>query len=92
MTKQVTIRDEDYELARDLAHRLGASVDDTLAQAVREALRELGRRAPGNEALSPSQQADLDAIRALVEEAQKHIVPGAINDHGYLYDWNGLPA
>lgn len=87
MTKQVTIRDEDFTLAHDLADRLGTSIDETVAAA----LRELERRTQ-KPALSEAQQADLDAIRALVEEGQKHLLPGAFNDHGHLYDWNGLPA
>ena len=87
MTKQMTIRDEDFMLAHNLADRLGTSIDETVATA----LRELEQRTQ-KPALSEAQQADLDAIRALVEEAQKHRLPGAINDHGFLYDWNGLPA
>ncbi len=87
MTKQMTIRDEDFKLAHNLADRLGTSIDETVATA----LRELEQRTQ-KLALSEAQKADLAAIRALVEEAQKHRLPGAINDHGYLYDWNGLPA
>lgn len=87
MTKQVTIRDEDFTLANDLADRLGTSVDDAVATALRDLEQRMQKPA-----LCAAQQADLDAIRALVEEAQAHRVPGALNDHGYLYDWNGLPA
>lgn len=88
MTKQVTIRDEDYDLAHDIAGRLGTSLDDTVAKA----LRDLDRRTIPDNGLDADQQAELAAIRALVEEARTHILPGAFNDHGWLYDWNGLPA
>ena len=88
MTKQVSIRDDDYTLAHDLADKLGTTVDG----AVSTALREFRGRTSEKQPLSAAQQADLDAIRALVEEAQKHVVPGAVNDHGFLYDWNGLPT
>lgn len=88
MTKQVMIRDEDYDRARGIADRLGVSVDDTVAAA----LREFDRHTLPDGVLNPAQQAELDAIRALVAEARAHIVPGAFNNHGWLYDWNGLPA
>ena len=87
MTKQMTIRDEDFTLAHTLADRLGTSIDETVSTA----LRELEHRTQ-KPVLTEAQQADLDAIRVLVEEGQKHLLPGAMNDHGYLYDWNGLPA
>lgn len=88
MTKQVSIQDEDYALANDLAERLGVTVDETMTRAV----RELARRTPAPGRLDPDQQAELAAIRALVTEARRHVVPGAVNDHGYLYDRNGLPT
>ena len=88
MTKQVTIRDEDYDLAHDIAGRLGASLDDTVAKA----LRDLDRRTVLVDGLDAGQQAELAAIRALVEEAREQISSKASNDHGWLYDWNGLPA
>lgn len=88
MTQQVTIRDEDLELARDIAGRLGTSLDDAVAKA----LHDLDRRIAPGSGLEPGQQVELDTIRALVAEARQHIVPGAFNDHGWLYDWNGLPA
>ena len=88
MTQQITIRDEDIELARGIAGRLGTSLDETVAQA----LHDLDRRTAPDCGLDPDQQAELDAIRALVAEARLHVVPGAFNDDGWLYDWNGLPA
>lgn len=88
MTQQLTIRDEDFELARDIAGRLGTSLDDAVAKA----LHDLDRRTGPDRGLDFSQQAELDALRALVAEARPHIVPRAQNDHGWLYDWNGLPA
>ena len=88
MTQQVTIRDEDVELAHSIAGRLDASLDDTVAKA----LRELDRRLSAESVLSAEQQAELAAIRALVAEAKAHVVPGTGSDHGWLYDWNGLPA
>ncbi|KQT78900.1 type II toxin-antitoxin system VapB family antitoxin [Methylobacterium sp. Leaf466] len=87
MNKRLTMREEDVTIAHTIADRLGTSVDEAVATALRELEQRI--RQP---VLSAAQQADLDAIRALVEEAQKHRLPGAINDHGYLYDWNGLPA
>ena len=88
MMKQVTIRDEDYDLAHEIAGRLRASLDDTVAKAS----RDLDRRTVLIDELGADQQLELTAIRALVAEARKHILPGAFNDHGWLYDWNGLPA
>ena len=88
MTKQATIRDEDYDLAHEIAGRLGASLDDT----VTKALRDLDRRTVLADGLDADQQAESAAIRALVEEARGHVLPKASNDHGWLYDWNGLPA
>ncbi|MCJ2070282.1 hypothetical protein MKK75_15985 [Methylobacterium sp. J-030] len=88
MPKLVTIRDEDFQRARNLAGRLGTSLDETVATA----LRDLDRNTSGEGELNSEQQAELRAIRALVEEARPHIVPGAFNDHGWLYDGNGLPA
>ncbi len=88
MTKQITIRDEDYALALDIAERLGAPIDEIVAKALREMSRHTGTKRP----LTPSQQAELADIRALVKEAQQHIVPGASSDHSFLYDENGLPA
>lgn len=88
MTQQVTIRDEDFQLARDSAGRLGTSLDEAVAKA----LHDLHRSTAPESTLEPGRQAELDAIRALVAEAQQHIIPGAFNDHGWLYDWNGLPA
>ena len=88
MTKQVSVRDEDYDLAQKLAQQLGSSVDETLGRA----LREFGRRSRSEYPMTPDQQMDLDSLRALVEEAQQHIKPGGQIDEGFLYDWNGLPA
>ncbi|MCJ2133185.1 type II toxin-antitoxin system VapB family antitoxin [Methylobacterium sp. J-026] len=88
MPKLLTIRDEDFQRARNLASRLGTSLDEAVATA----LRDLDRNTSAEGGFDPGQQAELAAIRALVAEARPHIVPGALNDHGWLYDWNGLPA
>ena len=88
MTKQITIRDEDYALALDMAERLGASIDDVVAKA----LRDMSGHSSVKRPLDARQQAELADIRALVKEAQQHIVPGASSDHSFLYDANGLPV
>ncbi|WP_430910456.1 type II toxin-antitoxin system VapB family antitoxin [Methylobacterium sp. sgz302541] len=89
MTKQLNVRnDEAYALAHEIAGRLGEPVSETVLRA----LRELGQRMPSDKGLNPTQKADLDAIRALVREAQKHRVPGVGSDHGHLYDEDGLPV
>lgn len=88
MVEPLTIRDEDVRRARDISERLGTSLDETVAKA----LRELDQRTRAVDALDPMQQAELAAIRALVAEARTHIVPITTSDHGWIYDWNGLPA
>ena len=88
MTRQIIIRDEDYALALDLAEKLGTPIDEIVAKALREMSRPTSVKRP----LTPSQEAELADIRALVKEAQQHIVPGASSDHSYLYDANGLPV
>lgn len=88
MTKQLNIRsDEAHALAHGIADRLGTSV----SEAVLNALRAFGHTLPPDTGLSPTQQADLDAIRALVREGRQHRIEGASSDHSYLYDENGLP-
>ena len=88
MVEPLTIRDENVRRARDISERLGTSLDETVAKA----LRELDQRTRAVDALDPMQQAELAAIRALVAEARTQIVPITTSDHGWLYDWNGLPA
>lgn len=49
-------------------------------------------RAAADAALIPAQQADDDALRALVQEVARYRQPGAPSDHSDFYDENGLPV
>lgn len=74
--------------ARDISERLGTTLDEMIAKA----LRKLDQRTRAVDALEPAQQAELDAILVMVAEARAHVVPVTHSDHGRLYDWDGLPA
>lgn len=103
MTETLIIEgDEAYALAHELAERRGMSLGEAVVSSLRASLdtaaetpmREQARgpvRIPTLEEMTPEQREDYEALRALVREASKHIVPGATSDHSYLYDENGLP-
>ncbi|MCC0804893.1 hypothetical protein FPV16_01430 [Methylobacterium sp. W2] len=88
MTKQLNIRsDEAHALASDIAERLDTSVTDVVLQA----LREFGAKLTLSDELSPSQQAEFEALRALARKASADKRPGATSDHRDMYDDFGLP-
>ena len=94
--------DEAYALAQELAGRRGMSLGEAVVASMRASLdtaadRPVPKHARGPvhiptlEEMTPEQREDYEALRALVREASKHIVPGATSDHSYLYNENGLP-
>ncbi|NEU12308.1 type II toxin-antitoxin system VapB family antitoxin [Methylobacterium sp. BTF04] len=88
MAKQLNIRsDEAHALASDFADRLDTSVTEIVVRA----LREFGSRLPPRSDLTPSQQLEYDALRALARRAAANKLPGATSDHSDLYDEFGLP-
>lgn len=88
MTKHLDIRSEEVSrLANAIAARLDISVTDTVLRA----LREFGSRLEQHDELTPSQQQEYDALRAIAREASAHRVPGATSDHSDMYDEYGLP-
>ena len=87
MAHQLNIRsDEAYGLAHDLARRLEKPVSEVVLQA----LRELGAKLPEEEGMTPAQQAEYEALRALARRTAKHKKPGATSDHSDMYDDVGL--
>lgn len=87
-------------LARRLAERQGISVNEAVISSLRSSLDNLShpvsapiqpRDVPAVADLSPEQRADYESLRALVEEAKRHLVPGATSDHSDMYDAYGLP-
>jgi hypothetical protein len=87
MGVQLNIKDErTVQLARELAHRLGKSVTDT----IREALEDKARLE------AAQRQAKIDRLNALVDEFQKDLpadVRGMTSRQvmDELYDDDGLP-
>lgn len=88
VTKQLNIRsDEAHALASDFADRLDTTVTDVVVQA----LRAFGAQLPLPDRLTPSQQAEYEALRALAKRTAASKRPGATSDHSDLYDEFGLP-
>lgn len=88
MTKQLNIRsDEAHALALDIAERLDTSVTDVVLRA----LREFGAKLSPRDELTPSEQAEFEALRALARKASADKRPGATSDHRDMYDDFGLP-
>ncbi len=54
-------------------------------------LKDSTSRAAAYAALTPAQQADYGALRALVQDVASYRQPGATSDHSDFYDESGLP-
>ncbi|TCH97452.1 hypothetical protein EJV46_15085 [Roseococcus sp. SYP-B2431] len=79
---QLNIKDDELiAKAKRLAERRGTTTTGALRLALDEALArdeaEIARR--------------IAAIRAISEEASKHVLPGRTSDHSDLYDEHGAP-
>ncbi|WP_157063910.1 hypothetical protein [Methylobacterium tarhaniae] len=55
-------------------------------------LSDAASRAAVDAALTPTQQANYKALRALVQDVARHRLPGATSEHSDFYDENGLPV
>ena len=89
MARQLNVRsDHAYELAHQLARRLGLSV----TQVVEKALHDYKIDMPAiAEAMTAKQRAVYESLRAASIETAKRKIPGATSDHSDLYDEDGLP-
>ena len=89
MARQLNVRsDEAYDLAHQLARRLGLSV----TQVVEKALHDYQIDMPAiPEAMTAKQREVYETLRAASIESAKYKIPGATSDHSDLYDEDGLP-
>ncbi|GJE32462.1 hypothetical protein [Methylobacterium oxalidis] len=99
--------EEARRLAGVLAERLATDLDDVVVRALRAYEIRLAQQAPETGAaraagtpavefgagagLTPAQQAELEAIRALVREGRKYRRLPGTSDHSDMYDEYGLP-
>lgn len=88
MAKQLIIEgNETIAIAERLARRQGSTPNEVVTRLLREAEARMNAKAP----LTPAQQADYDALRALVNDVARYRQPGSTSDHSDFYDENGLP-
>ncbi|KMO12658.1 type II toxin-antitoxin system VapB family antitoxin [Methylobacterium platani] len=89
MAKRLIIEDDEIVgIAERMARRLGTTPNDVVTRLLREA----EPRAAAKISLTPAQQADYEALRALVKDVARFRQPGATSDHSEFYDENGLPV
>ena len=87
MRRQLNIRsDEAYEIAHDLARRLGRSATEVVEAALRE---YRGRLRPVE--LTAGQGEFIERVLTLGQKARRELTPGTTSDHSDFYDEDGLP-
>jgi hypothetical protein len=91
MGRQLSIRsDEAYALAHRLARRQKRSVTAVVVDALRQEALAAG---PEPDMFSEEAVADrLHQMREAIRRTRENLKPGAVDDHGAMYDENGLPV
>jgi hypothetical protein len=88
--RQLNIRSDD---AAERAARLARLSGKTTTEVVVEALRtyEVGLTAQCEQGWTEEKRRRFEALQALSAETARHVIPGAPDDHNWLYDESGLP-